>query len=308
MAVWRREISKFSKWIRIFLARLGRRCHTDIKWLQNQFPDLSKFQPLAPTGQKEVFAADHHTEGAVVLKIFKPGSNVERIQREMEAPLKVKSPRVPKVADFGRMKSPTGDIIWLREKKIAGQSLKDLLKAKGRLDATATFKIALDVLEVLAAAEAADVVHRDIKPGNIIIAPDGSAWVIDFGLARHLDMESVTPSSHKLAPCTPGYAPVEQFTNQKRDVDGRADLFATGVTLFECLEGENPFTVGATGWKDILDRVTNNKLPRVKSKEVSDDFADLIEAMTRTKAEHRPAKAAQAFQWIREIASKQTTT
>jgi len=205
------------------------------------------------------------------------------------------------------MASPTGDIIWLREKKIEGQSLKDLLKVKGRLDATSTIKIAFNVLEVLAAAEAAEVVHRDVKPGNIIIAPDGSAWVIDFGLARHLDMESVTPSSHKWAPCTPGYAPVEQFTNQKRDVDARADLFATGVTLYESLEGENPFVKGASGWKEILDRVTNNKLPRINRTLAPADFVDLVEAMTRTKAEHRPASAAQALEWINEIAAKGTT-
>ncbi len=274
----------------------------DIDWLQKRFPDLTNFVPLAPSGQKEVFAADHKTEGAVVLKIFKPGSNAERIQREMQSPLKMRSSRIPTIYELGRTDSPTGEIVWLREKKVEGQSLREILKAKGKLDEGTTIRIGLHVIDVLAAAEVASVVHRDIKPGNIIIAMDGSAWVIDFGLARHLDQESLTPTVDKLAPCTPGYAPVEQFTNQKHNIDARADLFATGVTLYECLEGENPFLKGVIDWKEAFGRVMNMKMPRIGTSGVSEEFVDLVDSMTRTKAEHRPATAAVALQWIREIA------
>lgn len=275
----------------------------DTKWLEAEFPDLSGFKPLAPSGQKEVFAAVHKNEGPVVFKIYKPGANPERIKREIDAPLKVKSARVPKVAELGRKDSPMGEIIWMREQRIDGQSLKDELKTKGKLDPKAAIRLGLHVLEVLADAETADVVHRDIKPGNIIIAPDGSAWVIDFGFARHLDMESVTDTGAKGGPCTAGYAPVEQFTNQKKDIDGRADLFATGVTLYECVEGVNPFLHGAKSRNEVFDRVINRKLPRIATKGVPEHFVDLVEAMTRTKAEHRPATAADAFGWIKEIAA-----
>jgi serine/threonine-protein kinase len=277
----------------------------DMKWLESEFPDLSGFTPLAPSGQKEVFAAVHKTEGPVVFKIYKPGANPERIKREIDSPLKVKSARVPKVAELGTTKSPVGEVVWLREQRIEGHSLKDELKAKGKLDVPAAVRVGLHVLEVLVDAEKAEVVHRDIKPGNIIIAPDGSAWVIDFGLARHLDMESVTASSDKMAPCTLGYAPVEQFTNQKKEIDARADLFALGVTLYECVEGSNPYLVGAKTWKEIIERVMNTKFPRIKSKDVPEGFADLVEAMTRTRAEHRPRTAAEAFEWIKEIAAAQ---
>ena len=275
----------------------------DLKWLQMQFSDLTNFIALAPSGQKEVFAADHKTDGAVVLKIFKPGSEAERIEREMQTPLKVKSLRVPMVYESGRTASPTGEIVWFREKKIEGQSLREVLDAKGKVDTATTIRIGLHVIDVLATAEVAAVVHRDIKPGNIIIATDGSAWVIDFGIARHLDEVSLTPTLNKLAACTPGYAPVEQFTNQKRDIDARADLFATGVTLYECIEGENPFVKGATTPAEKFDRVANSKLPRIRTSGVPEEFVDLIEAMTRTKAEHRPTTAAEALQWIKEIAT-----
>jgi serine/threonine protein kinase len=277
----------------------------DMAWLAAQFPDLSTFQMLAPSGQKQVFSAVHKTEGPVVFKVFKPGSNKERIKREIDSPLKVKSARVPKGAEIGTTKSPTGDIIWLREQKIDGDSLKDVLKARGTLDAATAIRVGLHVLEVLADAEKAEVVHRDIKPGNIIIAPDGTAWVIDFGLARHRDMESVTASDAALAPHTPGYAPVEQFDNRKADIDGRADLFAIGVTLYECVEGVNPFVKGTKGPHEARERVRTVKLPRIATKGVPGQFIYLVEAMTRTKAEHRPARAADAFAWIKEIAADQ---
>ena len=275
----------------------------DVKWLGKQFPDLSGFKPLAPSGQKEVFAATHKSEGQVVLKIFKPGANAERILREVQAPLKVKSPRVPKVSETGRTASPTGEIVWLREQRIAGKSLRELLAVRKQLDPAEVVGIGLHVIEVLDAAEKAKVVHRDIKPGNLIIAPDGSAWVIDFGLARHLDQESVTPTGDKFAPCTPGYAPIEQFTNQKRDIDSRADLFATGVTLYECIEGNNPFRLGIKHEREAIERVRKTKLPRVTRSGVPDGLVGLIEAMTRSKPEHRLTTAAEALTWIREFAS-----
>ncbi len=275
----------------------------NISWLQQQFPDLSSFVALPPTGQKSVFLASHKTDGDVVLKVFLRGADRERIIREIDAPLKIKSPRVPQILDKGSLASPSGNIIWLRERRIAGSNLKDTLSAHGKRSVDAAMRIALHVLEVLEAAEIAGVVHRDIKPGNIIIAPDGSAWVIDFGFARHLDLDSVTSSAAAFAPCTPGYAPVEQFTNQKTDVDGRADLFATGVTIYECLHGENPFVKGTKGPLEALDRIKKTALPRISATGCPSEFVDLIDAMTRGKLDHRAPNVAYASKWMRELAA-----
>ncbi len=275
----------------------------DIAWVRAQFPDLSNLVQLTPSGQKEVFSAIHTTEGPVMLKIFHPGASARRIEREVQAPLKVKSSKVPKVAEVGRRPSPTGEIVWLRERKIEGRSLRQVLSTGGPMAFVAAIKIGLHVVEVLAAAEQATIVHRDIKPENIIVDPCGNGWVIDFGVARHLDMESLTDTANPYGPCTPGYSPVEQFKNQKRDIDARADLFATGVTFYEMVHGENPFTKDTKSTSERLARVTSMKLPRICVSGVPTQFIDLVEAMTRTKAAHRLPTAGEALDWIQEIAA-----
>jgi serine/threonine-protein kinase len=81
------------------------------------------------------------------------------------------------------------------------------------------------------AAEAVSIVHRDVKPANIIVDPQGEFWLIDFGVARHLDLDSLTATAAPGGCGTIGYAPAEQCRNDKPDIDARADLFALGVTL-----------------------------------------------------------------------------
>ena len=142
--------------------------------------------------------------------------------------------------------------------------------------------------------------HRDIKPVNIIVDTSGDAWLLDFGIARHLGMLSVTSTSAFMGPHTPGYAPPEQFTNSKREIDTRADLFALGVVLYECIEGSNPFIDGATGAAEVLTRVASTDLPRVTVRPgVSPAFADLVQSMTRRPLSQRPTSARDALDWLR---------
>src|SRR5690606_10231964 len=105
--------------------------------------------------------------------------------------------------------------------------------------ATDVVRLSLHTLETLAAAETANVVHRDVKPGNIISCTDGSFWLIDFGIARHLNLHSLTDSNQLWGKGTPGYAPPEQMRNAKPSIDGRSDLFALGVTIYEAASGAN---------------------------------------------------------------------
>ena len=157
------------------------------------------------------------------------------------------------------------------------------------------------ILETLVAAGAVGVVHRDIKPANVIIDSACDAWLIDFGIARHLGLLSVTPTSAFMGPHSPGYAPPEQFANSKLDIDSRADLFALGVTLYESLEGTNPYMAGAASVDEVLTRVASMDLPRVTARDgVSSGLADLIQSMTRRPLSQRPASAAEALEWLRE--------
>ncbi len=277
----------------------------DQNWIQQQFPELSAIHPLNAGGQKSVYKSTHPTYGQMVLKLFHPGSDVQRAIREVEAVAQIKSPRVPQILDIGLKTSPIGDVIWFWEQFVNGKTLREHL-AGGTLSSKEILKLGLHVLEALYSAEQVRILHRDIKPDNIIIGLDGSAWLLDFGLARHLDMDSLTETGPIGVIGTPGYSPPEQFNNMKPDQDARTDLFALGVTLFECIEGSNPFRANARDPYEILRRVEATVLPRISRQVDSEnELADLVLSMTRRQRNHRPNTIQEALTWIQEICQKE---
>jgi serine/threonine protein kinase len=278
----------------------------DLKWLQAQFREISCLSPLSEGGQKEVFSGNHPTDGPVVIKLYYPQIEVDRIVREIKAVQTVDSPRVPTIFEVDIKNSPIGDVIWLREECIAGNSLRQVMQQKGSLDPLQVLLLGKQMLEALADAEKVRIVHRDVKPDNIMIDGCGNGWLLDFGLARHLDLESLTATSDYLGACTPGYAPPEQFRNRKSQIDGRADLFALGVTLYECLEGVNPFTDQTSNWTERLHRVETVPLPKIsKTVDQKGEFSKLLWAMTRERQDHRLPSVAEALTWIQEICTEE---
>lgn len=278
----------------------------DLVWLQAQFPEISCLSPLSQGGQKEVFSGNHPAEGPVVIKLYYPQTDIDRIVREIQAVQTVDSPRVPKIFEVGIKNSPVGDVIWLREERIAGDSLRQVVQQKGSLAPLQVLLLGRQMLEALADAEKVRIVHRDVKPDNIMIDGFGNAWLLDFGLARHLDLASLTATANSFGACTPGYAPPEQFRNRKSEIDGRADLFALGVTLYECLEGINPFIDQANNWTEILHRVETYPLPRIsKTVDKKGKFSDLVWTMTRQRPDHRLPSVIEAFTWIQEICTEE---
>jgi eukaryotic-like serine/threonine-protein kinase len=274
----------------------------DQAWLRQQFPDISISRPLDAGGQKSVFAGTHVRDGEVVLKIFHPGSDVERALREVQAVSQINSPRVPRILEVGTKSSPMGDVIWFREEFVAGESLRHVL-GKTRLSDHDILRLGLHILEALASAEQARIVHRDVKPENIIVSPNNSSfWLLDFGIARHLDQTSLTATSLAYGLGTAGYAPPEQFRNLKPDIDARSDLFALGVTLYEAAEGVNPFHYQARDVGEILRRTETIPLPRISRQiDSRNELSQLIMAITRIQPNHRLDNAAEALTWMQEI-------
>jgi serine/threonine protein kinase len=272
-----------------------------VEWIGQQFPHLSGFALLADGGQKSVFSAKHETDGDVVLKLIKPSSDgVERVQREILAVQRVRSARVPRIMDAGVLTTPVGAFVWLREQRIHGESVRQALQ-KGALPRDDVVRLGLHVLEALSDAQMARIVHRDVKPDNIMRGADGTFWLLDFGIARHLDLASLTATAALGGPGTLGYAPPEQYRNKKRDIDVRADLFALGVTMTECLTGTNPFRVGARDAGEVIRRIEGTPIVvPVISGDTGGKLADLIRAMAQRRLDCRPSSAAEALEWIRE--------
>lgn len=274
-------------------------------WLAERFPDLQGVQPLSEGGQKQVFSALHPHDGDVVLKLMRPSADTERTRRELVAVARIQSGRIPSILEQGTIATPIGYCFWFREQRIHGRTVRECL-ANGPLDTSTLLRLALHVSETLVAAEAVNIVHRDVKPENIIRDSAGDFWLIDFGLARHLGLDSLTATANFFGNVTWGYAPLEQCLNIKQQIDARADLFALGVTLYECATGTNPFRDGARDALEILQRVENNYLHRVQlSFSSASDFADLIAALTQRQRIHRPQSAREAHEWICEICSRE---
>ena len=183
--------------------------------------------------------------------------------------------------------------------------MRHLLKQSGPLQEKQVIRLGLHLLEALVMAEDVHIVHRDVKPENIICDSKGDFWLLDFGIARHLQLESQTPSAAPFGKVTWGYAPPEQCRNFKRDIDARADLFALGVTLFECAIGTNPFCDQARDKLEILKRVETMRLQPVNLRlPGAEKFRDLIDAMTQKRRDHRPRSAAEALAWIEEVCTE----
>ena len=125
-----------------------------------------------------------------------------------------------------------------RDSVLQGLDLRELLRRDGPLEPERALRLVGQVADALDAAHAAGLVHRDVKPGNILVAENDHAYVCDFGLARHVTSVSSLTGDRGFVG-TIDYVPPEQIKGG--EIDGRADLYALGCVLYECLAGTRPF-------------------------------------------------------------------
>jgi tRNA A-37 threonylcarbamoyl transferase component Bud32 len=161
-----------------------------------------------------------------------------RALREAWAMARVKHPSIVRVYD---VLTEDGDP-WIVMEHIDGRSLADIIRA-GRLSERGIARIGLPVLEGLRAVHAAHVVHRDVKPANILVAGDGAIYLVDFGIARIAGDRPITHADMVIG--TPEYIAPERIT--KGDAGPASDLWSLGVTLFYALEGYSPFRRAGDG-------------------------------------------------------------
>jgi eukaryotic-like serine/threonine-protein kinase len=290
-------LGEFRHW----LTNLANGLDVDPRWLQAQFPDLADLTPLGGGGFKRVFAAVHPTEGNVVLKLIHPQQDAETTRREILAVNQVRSPRVPRILEVGQIATPLGNTVWFREQRVMGSTVRELLRTSP-LEKRLLLRMGFHILQTLVDAELVGIVHRDVKPDNIICDENREFWLLDFGIARHLELQSQTASGLPFGKMTIGYAPPEQCRNLKREIDSRADQFALGITLYECSTGRHPFRYPPTNDLEIIRRVESLPLVPLRfSFPTGQYFWDLLDAMTQKRRDHRPRSAREALDWMQDI-------
>ncbi len=176
----------------------------------------------------------------VALKVLRPElaedpSFVKRFQREAQAAARLNHPAISTVYAIGQ----EGELTFFAMEYVQGGTLRQLIRQEGPLSLEKALDILIPAAEALEAAHKAGVVHRDMKPGNILIGENGKVKVVDFGIAQVTESTSHLTREGSFVG-TPEYVSPEQC--EGKSVDGRSDIYSLGVTFFEMLTGKTPFT------------------------------------------------------------------
>ena len=158
---------------------------------------------------------------------------IDSFMREARALASIEHPRVVPVYAVGRH----GGAYYMVMKFIEGRPLSELLKVEGSIAPDRVQRLLVESLDALGALHARGLVHRDVKPGNLMVEPTGGVTLMDLGISRELGELSDQTGTHALG--TPRYMPPEMIRNAAED--GRADLYSLGVIAWHCLAGRPPF-------------------------------------------------------------------
>jgi eukaryotic-like serine/threonine-protein kinase len=234
---------------------------------------------IARGGMAQVYLArDQLLDRPVAIKVLFPEfardpSFVERFRREAQAAANLNHPNIVGIYDWGQERGT----YFIVMEYVEGRSLRDLIRAQGALPPAQVAEIGAEIAGALAFAHRSGVVHRDVKPGNVLMTAAGRVKVTDFGIARATQGnsgEALTQTGAVMGTAT--YFSPEQA--QGLPVDGRSDVYSLGVVLFEMLTGEPPFsgdTPVAVAYKHVREAAPN---PSDRALDVPPDLDKIVAA------------------------------
>ena len=250
--------------------------------------------PLGSGGMGEVYLVEEPATGnrlaVKVLDMSKAGKDdeaVNRFVREAEFAVSARHSNLVEVYDAGI--DPESGLCYLTMEYMAGGSLRDLIESDGLISLPGVVAIAMDVARGLAFIESKSMVHRDIKPDNILFSADGTAKLSDMGITRFKGEQgstSLTDTSGVVG--TPAYMAPEQMLDSHA-VDSRADIYSLGVVMYEMVTGRRP-NAGQNAMNTLAKALNGQTFPdvRILRPETPPFLADLIAAMIVPNPEMRP--------------------
>lgn len=250
---------------------------------------------IAVGGMATVYRGlDTRLDRVVALKVMHPQyaadpEFVDRFIREAKSVARLSHVNVVNVFDQGSDHSAAPAVVFLAMEYVPGWTLRDLLRERGALSVRAALDILEPVLAALGAAHRAGLVHRDVKPENVLLTEDGMVKVADFGLARTVNGQAGQTAATTQVLGTVSYLAPEQIEHGA--ADPRTDVYAAGVVLYEMLTGAKPFT-GESAAQVIFRHLSEDvPPPSLRAPHVPVQLDAITAAATARDPQRRPADA-----------------
>jgi len=227
-----------------------------------------------------------------------------RFRREAQNAAALNHPAIVAVYDTGEERAPTGEVLpYIVMEFVAGRTLKEVLAAEGRIMPRRALEMTADICAALEFSHRHGIIHRDIKPGNVMLTPNGQVKVMDFGIARALASGATTMTQTSAVIGTAQYLSPEQARGEA--VDARSDVYAAGCVLYELLCGHPPF-VGDSPVAVAYQHVREDpRPPSVSNRDVGPDLdAIVLKALAKNPANRYQSAAEMRADVLRAAAGR----
>ena len=263
-------------------------------------------EELGKGGMGKVYKVlDKQVEEKVALKLIKPEiaaeeKTIQRFRNELKLARKISHKNVCRMFDFNK----EADAYYITMEYVPGEDLKSSLRRMGPLSVGKAVIIAKQVCEGLAEAHELGVVHRDLKPQNIMIDREGNVCIMDFGIARSLKAKEITDSGIVIG--TPEYMSPEQVEGKK--ADQRSDIYSMGTILYEMVTGRIPFEGDTPLSIAVKHKSEAPPDPKEINDQISEDLSCVILKCMEKDKEMRYQKAEDLLSDLRKIEKGLPTT
>ncbi|MBW8766493.1 MAG: Stk1 family PASTA domain-containing Ser/Thr kinase [Geodermatophilales bacterium] len=226
-----------------------------------------------------------------------------RFRREAQAAASLNHPAIVAVYDTGEDRTASGATPYIVMEYVEGETLRDVLRREGHLSPERAMSLAADICGALDFSHRNGIVHRDVKPGNVMITPQGSVKVMDFGIARAVSDSAATMTSTAAVIGTAQYLSPEQARGE--GVDARSDVYSVGCMLYELVTGAPPFTGDspvAVAYQHVRE---DPRLPSSTNPAVPPELdAILLKAMSKNPANRYQSAAEMRNDLLRALAGQ----
>ncbi len=258
-------------------------------------------EEIGKGGMGRVYKAlDTEVQEKVALKLIKPEiaadhTTIERFRNELKLARRIAHRNVTRMFDLGKY----AGAYYITMEYVPGEDLKSFIRRIGRLPVGKALAIAVQIAEGLAEAHRLGVIHRDLKPRNVIIDKEGNARIMDFGIARSISSSGMTDRGIMLG--TPEYVSPEQA--ETKEVDERSDIYSFGIVLFEMLTGRVPFEGETPLGVAVKHRTEKPPRPEKLNPQIPRELSDLILKCLEKDRMHRYSSAEALLEDLKAIQS-----